>query len=354
VRDGKNVLIGRMGGWGSHHTVPLPINLHTATFRSNGWAVSSHFFFFFSVQLGGALATLFTADIAEFGVDAGRALPQLKASDPWWKSVAQALGQAATIVEMEQAPPRPKTLQMYNFGSPRVGNEAFAKLFDGLVQEGKIDCAYRIVNGEDIVARLPRTVNGLVLGKINYDHVGKTVLVNAPELDEQGNEVQHQTVGDDAPARLWIEGVSDDRQCPIRDGTSLSSPLAPGMLLQELVEATKQDESVGETPKSWTDRFASVAGKVTERIKTIKPSELTNILGIDTSFTDREVRIFRSLLRGKAVSHHLEDQYYGGMGKAGGFLARVGLDIIHDDPAGAESATVVAESIDTPDADRHS
>lgn len=28
-------------------------------------------------SLGGALATLFTADIAEFGMDAGRALPQL-------------------------------------------------------------------------------------------------------------------------------------------------------------------------------------------------------------------------------------------------------------------------------------
>jgi Lipase (class 3) len=302
------------------------------------------------------LATLFTADIAEFGIDAGRALPQLKASDPWWKSVAKVIGMATTAMAQEQAlPPRPKTLQMYNFGSPRVGNVAFAQLFDRLLQEGKIDSAYRIVNGEDIVARLPRTVNGLVLGKINYDHVGKTVLINAPELDDKGNEVQSTT--GNVPARLWIEGISDDKQCPIRDGTSLSSPMAPGMLLQELVEATQQDANA--ESKSWTDRFSAMAGKVTERIKTITASELTNILGIDTSFTDREVRIFQSLLRGKAVSHHLEDQYYGGMGKAGGFVARVGADIVDDAMSGTvnlaltEAAIAVGASDATPDNDRH-
>lgn len=227
--------------------------------------------------------------------------------------------------EMTKAtkPPRPKTLQMYNFGSPRVGNIAFAKLFDGLVEDGKIDCAYRMVNGEDIVARLPRTVNGLVLGQINYDHVGKTVIVNAPEFDEEGNEV----ASDRPRTTLWIEGVSDGKKCPIRDGTLLSSPKEPAVLLQELVETTKSDSS---DAKSWKERFSDMAGKITEKMKTINASELANILGIDTSFTDREVRIFQSLLQGKAVSHHLEDQYFGGMGKAGGFVARVGAEILDD------------------------
>lgn len=270
---------------------------------------------------------MFTADIAQFGIDAGRALPQLEPSDPWWKSVAKSIGRGSDEITKATEPPRPKTLQMYNFGSPRVGNIAFAELFDGLVEEGKINCAYRVVNGEDIVARLPRTVNGLVLGQLNYDHVGKTVIVNAPEFDEEGNEVEN----DGDFATLWIEGVSDDRKCPIRDGTLLSSPKAPGMLLQELIESSKGDS--GPREKSWQDQLSEMAGKVSERMKTIKASELANILGIDTSYTEREVKIFQSLLQGKAVSHHLEDQYYGGMGKACGFLARVGEEIVAAPPS---------------------
>jgi len=39
-------------------------------------------------SLGGALATLFTADIAEYGIDASRSLPQKAPSDPWWKGIA--------------------------------------------------------------------------------------------------------------------------------------------------------------------------------------------------------------------------------------------------------------------------
>jgi len=46
-----------------------------------------------------------------------------------------------------------------------------------MVESGAISEAYRIVNGQDVVACTPRTVNTLVLGNIGYDHCGHTVLI---------------------------------------------------------------------------------------------------------------------------------------------------------------------------------
>jgi hypothetical protein len=81
-----------------------------------------------------------------------------------------------------------------------------------MVGSGAINEAYRIVNGQDVVARTPRTVNALVLGNIGYDHCGPTVLIK--EYADRDDE------DDNARARemLWIEGRSDDASCPVRDG----------------------------------------------------------------------------------------------------------------------------------------
>jgi len=43
-------------------------------------------------SLGGALSTLFTCDIAEFGIDAGRGLPCTEPSEPWWNGIGNLLG----------------------------------------------------------------------------------------------------------------------------------------------------------------------------------------------------------------------------------------------------------------------
>lgn len=78
-------------------------------------------------SLGGALATCFVMDVAEYGMDAGRELPQLT----------------------PLSPPRPKALKMYNFGSPRVGNDIFCNKFNSIIANGAIDEAYKIVNNQD-------------------------------------------------------------------------------------------------------------------------------------------------------------------------------------------------------------
>ena len=62
---------------------------------------------------------------------------------------------------------------MYTFGAPRVGNGEFAKDFDSIGIE-----AFRVVNGADIVPRMPRHGNsaGAVL---EHEH-GRLALTLAP------------------------------------------------------------------------------------------------------------------------------------------------------------------------------
>uniref|UniRef100_A0A6S8NQJ2 Fungal lipase-type domain-containing protein n=1 Tax=Amphora coffeiformis TaxID=265554 RepID=A0A6S8NQJ2_9STRA len=267
-------------------------------------------------SLGGALATLFTADIGQYGINGGRGLPQLEDSEPWWKGIANLVTGEVRKEETSLEPPRPKSLRMYNFGSPRVGNEAFADLFDALVAEGMIDQAYRVVNGEDVVARMPRTLNGLAFGQVRYEHVGTTVLVSQPNEEESSK----------MKPLLWIEGESDDSLCPVRDGIPLASQSGEGSLITELVEATR--ESWEKDTGSITGRLSAAMNQVTTRLQSVSAQDIASIVGIDRSFSEREIKLAQALLQGKALAHHMEDQYYGGMGRASGYLASVGEDIV--------------------------
>lgn len=269
-------------------------------------------------SLGGALSTLFVADIAEYGVDAGRALPQLEPSEAWWSSIASRIAGKATeaMNVAPPPPPRPKSLCVYNFGSPRVGNEEFCEKFESLQKSGFIDEAYRVVNGDDIVARNPRTMNALALGSIGYDHCGPTVLVS------------HRT-DSDKPS-IWVEGESDDGKCPVRDGSSLKSPLSKGTLLGDLYDAAQGTLSKSEEKTDifkFASKVGSAAGKMTDRLSKVSGADITSVIGIDKEFTDREVNMVKSVMSGEAISNHMEDKYYGGMGRAAGFVAKVGEEI---------------------------
>jgi Lipase (class 3) len=69
-----------------------------------------------------------------------------------------------------------------NYGSPRVGNRAFATIFNKLVPN-----AFRIVNGADLIARMPQSPARFRGG---YRHVGRLCLVH-----ENGT--------------IWTEGEGD-------------------------------------------------------------------------------------------------------------------------------------------------
>lgn len=90
-------------------------------------------------SLGGALATIFAADVAAN-------YPQLH-----------------------------RRMCVYSFGSPRVGDEAFARVFDA-----SVPCSFRCRNKLDLVPRLP-----LWSPAFRYKHVGREVVLRR-ELEPAG------------------------------------------------------------------------------------------------------------------------------------------------------------------------
>eukprot|EP00526_Cylindrotheca_closterium_P004641 CAMPEP_0113624096 /NCGR_PEP_ID=MMETSP0017_2-20120614/12415_1 /TAXON_ID=2856 /ORGANISM="Cylindrotheca closterium" /LENGTH=790 /DNA_ID=CAMNT_0000534103 /DNA_START=9 /DNA_END=2381 /DNA_ORIENTATION=- /assembly_acc=CAM_ASM_000147 len=265
-------------------------------------------------SLGGALATLFTADIGEFGIDAGRALPQTDASDAWWKAITSRFGGKEGIIAPPKAPPRPKSLRVYNFGSPRVGNKAFSKRFDEIMNKGHLDEAYRIVNDKDIVARVPRN---MVTLQVDYDHCGKTVLVEEPTEENEKNRI------------LWVEGETDDSLCPVRDYENrIASPTSEGTLIGDLVSLTKGEEDSSVEAERSLNQLGNLASKFQERLSKVTVSDVASVIGIDKNFSEREIKIVQSLVKGDGLANHMEDSYYAAMGRAVGFRASVGEDIV--------------------------
>lgn len=238
------------------------------------------------------------------------------------------------------APPRPKSLRLYNFGSPRVGNAAFSQNFDILLKEGKIDEAYRLVNDQDVVARAPRTMITL---SVDYDHCGQTVLVGEETNTNNGDSATSKS------SSLWIEGESDDSACPVRDYENrIASPTSEGSLLGDLLsiatttndkESSSFDSSDEQKSKTAASNNANnnnpfagganaVFQKVSERLSKVTASDVASVIGIDKNFSEREIKMIQSFVKGDALAHHLEDSYYSAMGRASGFHANVGDDIV--------------------------
>lgn len=181
--------------------------------------------------------------------------------------------------------------------------------FDSLVNSGVINEAYRVVNGNDVVARLPRTFNTALFGSVGYEHAAPTVLISIP--DDQ------QTVGSEP--LLWIEGQSQGFRCPVRDGTVLTSPLAKGSLLGDIL-ASVDLNSGNETlvNNEYLSYVSKLTGAVKERLGKFSAADLPSIIGIDKMFVEREAKIIQTIVSGEAISHHMEDQYYMGIGRACG------------------------------------
>ena len=113
-------------------------------------------------SLGGALAVLFTKDLAESGLDDSVGLPIWeKPVGGLLKTIESVFSSTTDDDKKKKDQDRPKSLSLYTFGSPRVGNEEFCKTFDGLLHKTyvaklaggkkerrkKLDAAWRIVNG---------------------------------------------------------------------------------------------------------------------------------------------------------------------------------------------------------------
>uniref|UniRef100_A0A7S1DDK3 Uncharacterized protein n=1 Tax=Cyclophora tenuis TaxID=216820 RepID=A0A7S1DDK3_CYCTE len=173
----------------------------------------------------------------------------------------------------------------------------------------------------------------MALGSVEYDHSGPTVLVSDENVGDDG------AGGEMVNPRVWIEGESDDERCPVRDGTPLTSPLANGSLLADLVDATKgtffeedgkknngsaSTTNIGGGLLSYAGNLGDVAAKVTGRLQSLTPTDLASVLGIDKKFAEREAKIIQSIASGEGLADHMEDKYYSSMGRATGFIAVAG------------------------------
>jgi len=268
-------------------------------------------------SLGGALASLMAPDLIG-KVDVSRGFKE-RPDQSWWGQ-AQSLGKELLSSAKEKIPgaelPRFGDVKMYTFGAPRVGNSEFARYFDETFGPD----AFRIVNGADVVPRLPRHGNaaGAVL---DYEHVGRTVLIS--EEAEQAN-------GFDG---FWIEGTSEDANCPLRDVSPLSNPFSSGELLGDVSE-----QAMGFAAQTWekidkaakiksrsqlqaavaeaTEDFARASESISSRVKQVNPLEIVSMIGLDKKFVESEVKLAESLATGKAIEHHLEPSYFVAMSKA--------------------------------------
>jgi triacylglycerol lipase len=80
-------------------------------------------------------------------------------------------GALATLAMCDLMAARP-TAQMYNFASPRVGDPAFARLFNA-----QAPIVWRIANTEDIVTNLPLATAVLSTSSVPRTALWRTVLV---------------------------------------------------------------------------------------------------------------------------------------------------------------------------------
>jgi predicted lipase len=65
-------------------------------------------------------------------------------------------------------------VQLFTFGSPRVGNAAFAAAFDQLIGNGVLAQSYRVTHQADIVPHLPLAIMG-------FQHVSRSLSTH-PDL----------------------------------------------------------------------------------------------------------------------------------------------------------------------------
>jgi hypothetical protein len=233
-------------------------------------------------SLGGALATLFSFDVA-YGVDASRALPVRRPrSRPWF------LG-SSSVASVSDAP-KFASIDLVTLGAPRVGDAAFASRLDVAVPNHS-----RLVNGQDIVARLPRG--------FSYAHGGSTVLVS-PTAD------------------IWVEG-EDAGACPLKRGDGglsgvVTRPAPPGSPL-----ATLLDDALGEARsvkpfdvQSALEAATRLTQKSVSTISGSSSSELLGSVGLDATYVEAELKMLSALTSGGAIDDHLEPAYFAAMTRA--------------------------------------
>jgi hypothetical protein len=178
---------------------------------------------------------------------------------------------------------KPEKIAMYNFGSPRVGNKAFATEFNRAVPE-----SWRLVAQNDAVVRVPRLVG--------YCHVGHAVIVGLdPETHDRKIEVQLNS--SEAP----FEGVAVvDEVLPVV-GAAIKGAVTravPAVIKGVGLEVAAAAESDGTHTSSEQGEKETTAKLTSEQL---------------AEYWELEKEAWAGLFQGTAISEHMEEFYYKGI-----------------------------------------
>ncbi|KAG8466752.1 hypothetical protein KFE25_008131 [Diacronema lutheri] len=230
-------------------------------------------------------------------------------------------------------------IALYTYGAPRVGNADLCALIDAYVPE-----AFRIVNGQDLVTRMPRGAAAETLGRfaggiLDYRHPGRTVLV------------------DEREPLCAVAGAGLERECPLE---LLDSPFAdPLGAIDEArgdnaagaagggVRLDTDDDGVPDarllpaleeviermTGAGWEEAGGAIgtlgalqraAGQVAQTLtesvsgagKGVTLKDVAALAGIRGRFVEAELSLLSSITSGIALEHHLEPSYFKAMSNA--------------------------------------
>eukprot|EP00624_Nannochloropsis_granulata_P001701 evm.model.NODE_18335_length_53189_cov_28.322943.9 len=106
-------------------------------------------------------------------------------------------------------------LNVFSFGAPRVGNTVFCEDYDARLKNQ----SFRIVNGLDVVARMPRGSGESSL-LMEYSHCGRTVLLTETK---------------DGRFTVWVEGESEGT-CPLKEGEAFTSTTPTSQSIAEMIK----------------------------------------------------------------------------------------------------------------------
>lgn len=152
------------------------------------------------------------------------------------------------------------SIDVYNYGSPMVGGEAFTSEFNELVPN-----CWRIVNENDAVCRLPRFLGyGHVGGKVTLHRDGSVTFMDSNQKE----------VTEDISVTAFIKKIGYQ---------SLSS-------------------------------FAS-EGNYVETLRNTLASDTSRDFDVDQCIQE-EIQSLEALLEGKAVDEHMEDEYFAALERA--------------------------------------
>ncbi|KAF0707832.1 Aste57867_6521 [Aphanomyces stellatus] len=153
-------------------------------------------------------------------------------TDKPWVFTGHSLGGAlATIAAFDVSRTFKNTkVTMYNYGSPRVGNHAFAKAFSNRVK------GFRVVNDGDVIVGEPMFAIDFTGGRVtpvNYKHVGTAVLLSErahgtfivdPNIVEQAFIAQLRGYATAHPLKAYKRRLQKGLQVAVQNNMSIASP----------------------------------------------------------------------------------------------------------------------------------